>query len=660
MRTGDLDAGVSGARGPRRSDDVARTRARRARDAAVFALGASAWLGAAACVGAIDAPSDSILGDPTSPRPTTQGVPPTGGPGPSPSPSPTTNPSPSPSPSPSPTTPPDPNAFTCAPGAAPPADETRRLSRTELRNTVRDLIAPITQGDTEAVLTELDATFDRVPVDQRRPLPNEKHGGYTKLDQAVNQPHVDALFQLGDDLGRLLTANATRVERLVGRCAVDGDRTNDAACVDDFLRRFLERAHRRTPSAEDLAFYRGVYGANGIDLVGLADVVAVAINAPEFFYRFEHGASAVGSSTTTFALGAFELAARLSYHLVASAPDDPLLEAARDGSLLRDDVYAQQVERLLQSPRAREAADTFFREWLWLDELPRLDGLVGTPLMDAFAGADRPTAGLRDAVVREVLDAAAHYTFDADATLPTFFQSNAVFTDDPLLARIYGVPPWSGQGAPPETTQAGRAGLLTRAAFLMTGTPNTRPIMKGLFVRKALLCDYIPPPPDNAAAMPPQLRSDMTTREVVEEITEQAGTSCAGCHSRSINPMGFASENFDALARPRTMQQLFDAQGRATTARAVNTRTRPFISADDEREVADVAEAAGHLATSGRLEACFSRQYLRYTFGRVEDVARDGCTIEPVRQTLARGGSMLDAMKTFLSQPAFRQRRFAL
>ena len=71
----------------------------------------------------------------------------------------------------------------------------------------------------------------------------------------------------------------------------------------------------------------------------------------------------------------------------------------------------------------------------------------------------------------------------------------------------------------------------------------------------------------------------MTTREVVEALTEMPGTTCAGCHATLINPLGFATENFDALGRFRTEQRLFDATGKRRRRRSRSTpRTRAAAS----------------------------------------------------------------------------------
>ena len=107
--------------------------------------------------------------------------------------------------------------------------------------------------------------------------------------------------------------------------------------------------------------------------------------------------------------------------------------------------------------------------------------------------------------------------------------------------------------------------------------------MKGVFLRTNVLCDTIPPPPPGANAKPPDLMPGMTTRESVEAITEMPGSICAGCHTLAINPLGFATEGFDALGRFRTAQRLFDAAGVETGTKAVNTSRSPRWSSATRR-----------------------------------------------------------------------------
>ena len=91
----------------------------------------------------------------------------------------------------------------------------------------------------------------------------------------------------------------------------------------------------------------------------------------------------------------------------------------------------------------------------------------------------------------------------------------------------------------------------------------------------------------------------------------------------------------------------------------VNTEAFPNIlggSEDDTKTVANAAELAQSLTDSGQLEACFSRQYLRFTFARKDDLKLDGCALEDVRTALVEDQGLKTAMRTLALRPEFRQR----
>lgn len=182
--------------------------------------------------------------------------------------------------------------------------------------------------------------------------------------------------------------------------------------------------------------------------------------------------------------------------------------------------------------------------------------------------------------------------------------------------------------------------------------------MKGLFIRKYVLCDAIPPPPPGANAKPPELEPGMTTRETVEALTQMPGTVCGGCHTGLLNPLGFATESFDALGRFRTEQTFFDAQGNVTGSKPVDTQGVPHVLSSSEASVAGAAELMDQIATSGKVEACLSRNFFRYTFARWEDPASDGCALESMRKVLADGGSVVDLVMTATLDGSFKQRAF--
>jgi hypothetical protein len=551
--------------------------------------------------------------------------------------------------------PPRQSQFTCEASAVPSELPLRRLSNAQYRNLVTDLVTASLPAEASAVLLAVRPSLEQLPRDQRVTPPGTTHGGFTRMDQTLQQAFVDATYQVAVDVGRQLTASSTRLGTLMGACATDTSTANDAACLEGFVRRFGLRALRRPVPEEEVAAFTAVAGTTPVDAAAVADVVAMVLTSPYFLYHVEHGATAAPEDSR---LDAYELASRLSFHFWQTGPDEALLAAAASGTLHSEEGYAQQVRRVFEDPRTAATLDGFFNEWWRLHELDRLDARLGDPLFDAFVGVDRPGPELHTRMMREVLDMTRHVTSRGDpvAALLTNRKSFARTED---LARLYGMPAWSGSGEPPDFTDARRVGLITRAALLASGSANTRPIMKGFRVRSALLCDTVPPPPDNAAANNPiNLSPTSTTREVVEAITQQPGTACGGCHNTLLNPMGFATENFDALGRARTHQVLFSAKGERLGERSVDTRSVPQVIPGDERDSQGAEDVTRLLVESGRFESCLARQYFRFTFGRLEDTVADGCALAALESAAQSGASLADVLRLAALRPEFRRRTF--
>jgi hypothetical protein len=244
------------------------------------------------------------------------------------------------------------------------------------------------------------------------------------------------------------------------------------------------------------------------------------------------------------------------------------------------------------------------------------------------------------------------------ATLEDLWTSQRVFARSPAVASLYGTTPWSGTGEPPTLADPARVGLLTRVGLLASGSSNTRPIVKGVFYRKGLLCDSIGAPPNNAAATPPALSPQLTTREVVEQLTQQPGSACASCHATLINPLGFSTEGFDALGRRREKQRLFDDTGKLLAEKAVDTKTTPGVFPGDPRPSTGPGDVTTLMLESGKPQACFARQYFRFTFARTETLASDGCVLAELQSALTEKQSLSSVVVRIAKTKAFRQRSF--
>jgi hypothetical protein len=525
-----------------------------------------------------------------------------------------------------------------------------RLARDEYIQTVRDLLQQVGPTIANQVLVGVIPLTNDLPADALVTIPTEKHGGFGRDDQSEQQQYSDVPIAVATALGVALTSTPARVAAVFGACSNAGASV-DAACLRAFVKSFGEIALRHPLSDDDVTFYAGTALATPPSKADLANVIAVMLSSPRFLYRVESGAAQV--SPNVYQLDAWELAARLSYHFWGTMPDAALRDAATSGALLTDSGYATQVDRLMADPRADMTLRNFFQQWFWpLLELPPLDSRASDPVFKAFAGTDLPGSALRAHMLADALDAASWVTAHGGG-IADLLTNRLSFARDADLAAIYGVAPWSGQGDPP-MLPAARVGLLTRAAFLSTGTANTRPIMKGVFIRTTLLCDTLPPPPPNAANTPIKSAPDQTTREVIESITEVPGTVCIGCHKAFINPLGFASENFDSLGRQRAAQAFFDDTGKMTGSKAVETASTPAVASSDMAPSTGIGDVTRLVAASGKVETCLATRFFRYAFRRIEG-AGDQPAIDGLA-TLAAKGTLTDVFKGVALRPEFKQR----
>jgi hypothetical protein len=542
-----------------------------------------------------------------------------------------------------------PGAIACDPDAPWSASPLRRLTRRQYENTLFDLVATVVgPDDARAILDGLAVKLAAVPVDDRT--------DYVRLDQALDQEHVDGWYRVGKGIGDALTADPARLEALAGPCATDGDASNDDACVRDFVAQFGRLAFRRPLGADEIAFHAAdaTGSATDVSAAAFTERVAIMLMVPDFIYVIEDDLPEDG--TDTFPLSGLEIASRLSFHFWDSMPDDALLQAAEDGRLDDDEGYTAEVDRVFADPRTRRTLGAFTNEWLQLERLPPLDELLGSPAYDAFVGDTTPSPALRGDMIAEVEDLFLRFGVDEDGTLADLFLSTESTTTSAELAAIYGVAPRDANDPPLVLPESERGGLLTRAALVATGSLVTHPVLKGKLVRTRILCDDIPPPPADVPP-PPQLDPESTIREQLEQLTQREGTACKGCHDQ-LNPLGFVTENYDGLGRHRTEERVFDlVTGELLATQPVDTAAVARVAPGDERIAADGMQLAEYVLDSGRAEDCLARQYFRFAFGRIEDDDADGCALAALRDAVGEGGSLRAMLRDVALRPEFRVRR---
>ena len=419
----------------------------------------------------------------------------------------------------------------------------------------------------------------------------------------------------------------------------------DAACLRSFAQTLLSRAERRPIATADIdQALAAVESLNGLERV--EGLVFRTLMNPDFLYRFENRGQAQGER---LALTPHELASRLSFHFWGAPPDDALLAAANDGSLASEAGYEQQVDRLLDDPRAVATRAEFFGEWLHLER----GGFAESPRLGVLADSI-DTTGLAEEMSQEVHDLIELHLERGDGW-SEILRSPLSTAKSERLAAIYDVPVWDGESEPAELPADERSGLLTRAGMLYTPDGSTNPFRRGAFLRRTILCDTVLPPPTDLppdALTPPPTAPDTTTREAF--AAKVVDEPCASCHA-GFSALGYAFESYDGLGRFRMDEHLVTVDGEDHGFAAVDTTTMPNVDDSDRAPADGVLEVNERIAASPKATRCLSQQYVAFTLRRAPE-GDDGCVAASIARQLDDGMSLRDALRAIAFEPSFRSR----
>jgi hypothetical protein len=493
---------------------------------------------------------------------------------------------------------PTPGVGTDNPGAASPAPKAeltlgttklRRVTRLEYNNLVRDLL-----GDT----TRPGISFG--------PDLDGESGFLT--GGIVSRVEADQYLDAGE---RLAAAAVKMLDKLVP-CSPTGA---EDACASEFIAKFGRRTYRRPLSTEETRDLQDLYDwakANKFDYATRVQFVLTAmLQSPNFLYRWEFGRAVAGKKDLN-ALTSYELASRLSFALWGSMPDDDLSRAADAGTLIQPAELEKQARRMLDSPKARDAAASFKNGWLHFIEggdIQKDPKRFKTWNAVALAAVDAET---EEFVVRAV-------TAGEDA-LKTLFTADFTWGNE-AVAKFYGVAGITGTEVQKIPLGAGRAGILTQASLLArnSGPSASSPVRRGHMIREQFLCDEPPPPPKDLNPQPPVDNGMMSIRQQV--LDHQNQPSCRACH-QLMDGFGLALEGFDAVGLVRTMDagQPIDASGEVL-----------WPGQPAPVRFNGVRELGAKLGADGVSQRCFVQQYFRFALGRKEqndvgtiDAALDG------------------------------------
>ena len=338
------------------------------------------------------------------------------------------------------------------------------------------------------------------------------------------------------------------VVRAPGTALTFDVKTTDAPKdAERLLRRFVKQACRRPLSSEEEVRFLPVIleamktGSSFTEAM-FAGYTAV-LCSPTFLYLEEKPGR----------LDDFALASRLAFFLWNSPPDEELRKLAAAKKLHQPDVLLAQTERLLADERSRRFVDTFTDYWLDLRKAGSND-----PDSNLY-----PDYYLDDHLLESARDE-SHETFAelmrGNLPIKNVVDADFVFVNE-RLANLYQLPPVMGaklrKVALPKDSV--RGGFMTQAAVLKVtanGT-TTSPVIRGAWIMERILGRKPAPPPASVPAVEPDTRGAVTIRQQLDKHRKLE--SCSACHA-TIDPPGFALENFDVMGGFRTTYRALDGK----------------------------------------------------------------------------------------------------
>jgi len=433
----------------------------------------------------------------------------------------------------------------------------------------------------------------------------------------VNQRSWDDFQTAAETVAEQVTSSAPALTRIYSG--------TDAA---GFIKALGRRAYRRPLTAAEVTNYTTLFtagsalsGSKSEFAKGAGLVIRAMLQSPHFLYRSElSGAGA--------ALTGYEIAAKLSLWLRGTTPSDAVLDMAP--SLTTSDAAASLAETMLNEPSAVAVMRQFHGQLLHFDRLQTLSKTGVPSYADSLNDEYRESSYLFfDKIFSEGLG------------LKEILTSTRGFMGAGM-AKLYGVTP-AGSGFTEQDLGANRVGFFSQLPYLTLNGLNAEPdpIHRGVSINLDVLCAPLGPP---SAMLPPipALESGQTNRQRITTLTAGCG---GACHSKMINPIGFAFEHFDGMGQYR------DSENGGLTIDSSGS----FDFSDGTKAFDDAAGLMRAMAESEQAHLCYAKKLA--SFGMQRDVIpRDLALVKALAAvSRAANGSVKQVMTELVKNDAFRK-----
>ena len=491
----------------------------------------------------------------------------------------------------------------------------RRITETQYRRTIADVFGP---G------IKINARFE----------PEKREEGLLAIGSAelsLTSSGFEQYFALAISISEQALAEKQRTASVP--CKPANPNQADDACARHFIESYGARLFRR-PLRESETLARLKTASAGAErsgdfYAGLKLALTSLLVAPEFLFRVET-AEPDPANSRQYRLDGYTKAARVSFLLWDSGPDQELLAAARNGAIHTEAGLKQQLSRMISSPRFEDGVRAFFTDMLQLDGF---ENLVKDPaIYPKFNQTVSDSA--REQTLKTIIDLLVHKKRD----YRDLFTSNETFINRPLAA-VYRIPFASNNEWAPYTFphSSERSGILTQVSFLsLFAHPGiSSPTRRGIKALEIFMGEPTPEPPANVDFSKVHDSSKGTVRGRLLDHMNNKG--CAGCHRRT-DPPGLALEHFDGLGQLRTMENGMKID----------------VSAELDGVKFEGAQGLGKLLRDDpRVPASLVRNVYAYGVGRKTEERDEAYLSDQTRAFASNGYQLSDLMAQIASSPEF-------
>jgi len=407
----------------------------------------------------------------------------------------------------------------------------RRLTEQQYRNTIRDIF-----GNNIIISGRFD--------------PLERIDGLLAIgasSAAITPAALERYEALGRSIALQVVNNTNRT--VLVPCEPVSAAASDATCATAFFTGAGRFLFRRPLTEAEKSLYVKIGGEAADSLedfyAGLAYGLTGMLVSPKFLYVNERIEPEPGTKDL-YRLDAYSRAARLSFLLWNTTPDDLLLSAVSTGELDTKNGLEKHFKRMMSSPRTKYGFEAFFEDML---EFERFEVLEKDPVI--YPAFVRDVAN--DAK-EQTLRTLSYLLLEEEIDYREIFTSRKTLISGPLgpiyRTRVENPTGWKLHEFPEDSPWAG---IHTQLSFqaLFSHPGKSSPTLRGQAVRELLLCQKIPEPPgdvdfsdfnDDASPV------NRTARQRLEVHNKEA--SCAGCH-KLMDPIGLAMEQFEGAGQFR-------------------------------------------------------------------------------------------------------------